>query len=416
MKKIIHLTLILFFISSATLLQAANKKSKKSVKNHHISGLEFLARLGYGYDSNPFYTPSASSYIDYSTSAQPTIYPVLKSGSYIPYALKAAYGHKLFKKFYYELKGRVKGRSFIDANLKNADNYDYGLHLAATYYIQKYKSKKSGIQCDVFANSHYEIYVDHDNGELKNTRYDGSGSNIETRYQYTSQGINLLYFLTKRRFAIDITAHIETLDYATPPKWSELDHTYSYVSAQAMKKLTKKSKASLEYRFSIRDYISRPAFDYNSTKITLTSNLPTLVPLKYLYHELKTAYDKRFNKHFSSGLRYNYIYRIDTYKGYNTSNYHKLKLLLKYKKSKNFQSELFSEVSMRRYPTAIAYDKIPSLDPKRYDKSTLGALLHYRLSKQLNTKAELFYEDQRSSDKRYEYQRFVTEVDISYRF
>ena len=71
---------------------------------------------------------------------------------------------------------------------------------------------------------------------------------------------------------------------------------------------------------------------------------------------------------------------------------------------------------MRRYPTAIAYDKIPSLDPKRYDKSTLGALLHYRLSKQLNTKAELFYEDQRSSDKRYEYQRFVTEVDISYRF
>jgi len=389
------------------------RKKLKSIKDQHKTGLLFLGEtVGLGYDSNPYVTPS-DTYVDYSVAATPTITPKVESGFFVPLHLDVYYGQKIKKNFYYGLNANIKGRFFVDSSLQNANNHHTVVSVDSTYYNARYKSRKSGLKASLFFINHYEIYVDHDNGEFKNTQFDGTGTDIENRYQYTSNGVDLNYFTTHRKWELWSKLHYEVLDYETPAKWSQLDHNYYYASLKGKRKFNKKSKGTLEYRYSVRDYDVRPSYSFTATNIRLSIKNGAL---HYTFHDLKSRLDRVLNKKTSLTVNYDYQQRIDATQGYNNSQSHKIKVTGKYKWNKKLSQVLFVQWSERTYENAHAYDETPQFEAKYYQKDDFGTTFNYKASKHMTLKAGMKLEDQFSSDKRYDYERMTTFVTLMKNF
>jgi outer membrane receptor for ferrienterochelin and colicin len=169
------------------------------------------------------------------------------------------------------------------------------------------------------------------------------------------------------------------------------------------------------YRWINRDYTFRPSFDYNETTIKLTSNTGyTLAPLNYTFNDIKLGLKYKKKSLKLSGY-YMFSSREDDYLGYGNSLFHKIELRGDYKFNQKYSIYLKTAMGKRTYDVALAYDEIGQA-AKYYDSYLAHLGLHYKVNKNLKILGNINFNNQLSSDKRYEYDHLMSSVSLKYSY
>ena len=141
-----------------------------------------------------------------------------------------------------------------------------------------------------------------------------------------------------------------------------------------------------------------------------------LAPLTYKFNEIRATLERKQSKKLRINVDYMGQHRADTYQGYNNSLYNKLKFSSRYKINEKLTQGMFIQGSYRSYFDAKAYDTDPLLEDKFFTKVSTGLNTKYKLSKAMKAKAGIEYEKQTSSDKRYEYNRYILLLSLVARY
>lgn len=408
---LISLSQSAFAVGESSELVSTNKitksKTKKKLKSekHTLSG---SAEIGLGYDSNAFQAPD-KSYNDYTSSGGGAlINPTVKSGMFIPYALKGAYEYRLKQNTRLIGDVRLSGKYFYDSDLKNANEYKIQARAGVRLRFNKYKKEINHVEIKAVAGKVHEIYVDHDDGSLKTT----VGGDQSNRYKYQKVGAELTYKYDFRKIDILFNATYEDRNYETPSSWSSLDHKYSKYKVQAGYQLTKALHLGAYYQYSLRDYKERKSYKIASNGIISLVN----PGVNYTYNNLKLFGDYDFTKSYNMDLEYLVSDRKDDNQGYSDYLYHSLSWSNSYKISKALKTFLKLKYYIYDYKNAYAYDTNTAQNKKEADGYICDFNTKYRFSKEWIANLNINYRQENNTDKRYEFNRLVSMLSVKYKF
>ena len=383
-------------------------EKKKTVTKHTVNA---SFSVGLGYDDNPYMTPS-SSYIepDRNVSLPGTLITQKQySGMFTPIEANINYEYRLKQRTRLLADFKATGKFFYDSSLDNANEYKISLDGGVRFRLNKYKKEKENIDLKLFANKVYKIYVDYDDGTPKTT----VGGDQSNRYQYTSVGSEALYDYKFKKLDYLALLSYEIRDYETPDTWSSLDHNYLILKFQGGYKISKKSHIGAYYRFRVRDYTERKAYQINPDgTITLTD----VGGVTYTYNDIKLFINQKFNKKLKSSLYYMFTVRNDDHQGYSDYYYHRIALDTTYKFTKRFKSFLGVNYHIYDYLNAYAFDRNTAQDKKYADGYKVDFKNSYKLTDEWKAILDLSYKDEKNTDKRYEYSETVIALEIKYNF
>jgi hypothetical protein len=381
-----------------------SKKKKSKIQKHTFSG---HTDIGFGYDSNPYFTPS-DPYIDYTrTGAGATIQPNIKSGFFTPFNLKANYEYRLKKDIRLLSDIKLNGKYFYGSELKNANQYETLIQAGARFRFNKYKKEINKIEIKALAGKVYKIYVDHDDGTLKTT----AGGDQSNRYKYKKVGIEVAYMYDFKRLDFLFKTTYENRDYEEPETWSSLDHIYTKVKTQVGYQYNKISHFGTYYQYSIRDYRERKAYEIAANG-TISLSIPGVT---YTYNDIKLFMSYKFSKSYKINLEYLSSIRKDDHQGYSNYIYNSVTWLNDYKVSKSLKTYLKLKYYTYNYPNAYAYDTSTSLDKKESSGYKVDLNARYKISSKLSTVLHLHYRQEKSTDKRYEYDQIISMALVKYK-
>lgn len=393
--RILALALIFAAASSmAAEAVAAPPKAKEEKQAKAASGFSFSAEAGLGYDSNVYKTPD-SPYVDFAQTGNPTVNPTQKTGIFAPLALDAEYLRPLSKKIDLIAEYKFDGNFYFDSALENADEYDHRLSLGPEFAFGKKDSAGGTLYTGVFAGYHKKIYYDRDDGASKVS----GTTDISDRYTYSNRGVEFAYNNELYAFKYDVYGSFENRDYEDPAAVSQYDHDYSVLGAALHYKIADPTRLTVGYRYSSRDYDERPSRDLNGN--ALTSN----PRLEYTYHTFDVTVRQRITEDLVGYVDYTRETRKDEFVGYNDYTLGMYKVRAIYTPTESLRLRLAASYWERDYKRAFAFDN-PIAGEKKYDGIGLDAKGEYSHSEHLKFWAEVNYDDQSTTDKRYEYDRY----------
>lgn len=388
-------------------VKKTKKKSKKAKTQKHTYSAN--AKTGFGYDDNPFLTPSNTYNDNTNSGGGALVTPVKKSGIFIPLSVSSDYEYRYKKDIRILADAKLSGKYFANKDLKNANDYKVVASTGIRYRLNKYKREINRIDFNVFAGHVHEIYVDRDDGALKTT---GSGDQ-SNRYQHSKRGAELKYKYDFKKIGFAAKASYETKDYATPASWSELDHTYTRLKFKGNYKFSKKLEAGAHYEFKYADYKFRKVYDINAT----TGDIKLINPgMNLTYNDIKLFASYKFNKTYKVNLDYLASNRTDNHIGYSDLLTHRISLDNKFKIMKGLRTSLKLKYSIYDYKKAYAYDTSTTLPKKEASTYQVNIDTKYRISSDLYAGLDLQFKKATSTDKRYEYDNTIALANVKYKF
>jgi len=389
------------------------KKVKKAKSQKHLFGA--YLESGLGYDSNPYLTPS-SSYIDYSQKnvLMPSGYgvavdPTIKSGMFIPVFARASYEYKLKQRIRLLADFTGSGKYFTDKDLTNANEYKTELRGGVRFRFNKYKKEINRIDVRALVGNVYQIYVDHDDGQPKTS----TGGDQSNRYQYKKVGGEIVYRYDRKKYDALIRARYEKRDYEDPATWASLDHDYYRLKFQGGYDITKKAHIGAYYEWKMRDYIERQTYEIAPDGLNIGLTGPAGVV--YTYNDAKLFGDYQFTKAYNMRLEYLFSSRADDNQGYSDYYYHRISWVNGYKFSKKIKSELKLNYYLYDYQNAYAYNQLTTFDKLESEGYRAYFNTKYRIAKHWSANMDLHYREEKSTDKRYEYEEFIGMMTLKYR-
>lgn len=404
-KNSVSIVLVSLLLSS---LGTTAVLAKEKIEKHNY---DVSIESGFGYDSNPFATPS-SSYNDLTKTSINTgdtlVKPDVKSGTFIPINFNANYEYRYKKDIRFLVDAKYSGKFFMDSALDNADEYKTDLSTAVRFRFNKYKREINRIDLEVYVGNVHEIYVDHDDGTSKIT----SGGDQSKRYQYKKSGIELKYKYDFKKIDFLVRGIFEIRDYETPETWSSLDHAYTRLKIKAGYQFDKKLYAGSYYEYKLRNYDERKSYE-----IDAAGDISLVLPgVNYSYNDISFFAKYKVNKSYKIDLSYLMSSRSDDNQGYANYVYHKLSWINNYKFNKKLQSSLKLTYNIYDYENAYAYDNNTTLDKKESHGYRLYLDTKYKFSSKWIGSLNINYREEKSTDKRYEYEELITMLNMKYRF
>lgn len=386
----------LFASSQASAAAPADKDASRS--DNKKSGLSVAVEAGLGYDSNVFLTPD-NQYVNPVTGR--TVTTDKQAGFFIPLGIDAKYlrplgnSARLLSDFSFD--GHI-----YEPDVDNANLYDVKFSLGPEFSI----SKDSSLYAGMILGYHKEIYYDRDDGQ--NEVSSVSATDISDRYTYSNAGVELSYRHELGKVGYEVFGSIEKRDYEDPIVVSQYDHDYLKFGGSVDYDLAASTKVSAGYRYSIRDYNDRQARDLNG-------NLVANQQLEYTYHTIDLVLKQRVNKSLVVYVDYSRQERKDEFLGYNDYSQNRYKVWGTYKATDDLKVKMAVSYWDREYDRAFAFDD--SLGGKKdYSGVTFDAGAEYGYSKSVAFWADLNYDSQDTTDKRYDYDRTQLSAGVKYEF
>src|SRR3990170_1424096 len=173
--------------------------------------------------------------------------------------------------------------------------------------------------------------------------------------------------------------------------------------------LAKSTKVSAGYKYTVRDYNDRKARD-------LGGNLLASNPqLEYTYHTIDLTLRQRVSDSLVAYVDYTRQDRKDEFVGYNDYGQNRYKVRAIYTPTEELRVRVAASYWDREYDRAFAFDD-PAGGKKDYSGITFDAGVDYGYSKQVSFWADLNYDSQDTTDKRYEYDRTQLSAGVKYEF
>lgn len=382
--------------SGAAAADYGEKDSKN--KGGAESGLSVSVEAGLGYDSNVFLTPD-NPYVDLAQTGSPTVTPDKHTGFFVPLGLDAEYqramrkGTRLLSDFSFD--GNI-----YEPGVDNANLYDAEFTLGPEFEL----SRDSALYAGIILGYHKKIYYDRDDGLNKVS----GASDISDRYTYSNAGVELSYRHDFGKAGYEVFASLEKRDYEDPMVVSQYDHDYLKFGGLVDYKLAGATKVSAGYSYSVRDYNDRKARDLNGVLVANPQ-------LEYAYHTIDLTLRQRVNKSLVAYVDYTRQDRKDEFVGYNDYGQNRYKVRAIYTPSKDLRLRVAASYWDREYDRAFAFDD-PAGGKKDYSGITFDAGAEYGYSKSVAFWADLNYDSQDTTDKRYEYDRTQLSAGVKYEF
>ena len=389
-------------------------KKKKKKKSRHEFGA--YAESGLGYDSNPFLTPS-QSYLDQSLTVPEVLYPKVNGGMFVPLFLRADYEYRWTRKVRLLADVKASGKYFTDSTLDSANEYKTQLRGGIRFRFNKYKRETNRIDLRAFVGNVYEIYVDHDDGQLKATN---SALDISNRYEYKKAGAELLYKYEFKKWDFLMRGRYEYRDYEDPEAWlvsglyAPLDHAYSRAKVEGGYQLTKALHMGAYYEFRMRNYTDRKSYAIDPNGVDIRFSGPNGVT--YFYNDVKAYGEYQFSDDYKMELKYLFTARYDDNQGYSDYLYHRISWINKYRFTKKLKSSLKLNYYVYDYQNAYAYNYSTDFDRLKAEGYRVYFNTKYKLARHWSANLDLHFREEKSTDKRYEYDEMIAMGTVKYRF
>lgn len=387
-------------------------KKKKKKKSRHTFGA--YAESGLGYDSNPYLTPS-QSYLDQAAGV--VVYPKVNGGMFVPVFLRADYEYRWTRKVRLLADVKASGKYFTDSTLDNANEYKTQLRGGVRFRFNKYKREINRIDLRAFVGNVYEIYVDHDDGQLKVT---SSALDISNRYKYKKAGAELRYKYAFKKWDFLMRGRYEYRDYEDPQAWlvsglyAPLDHAYSRAKAEGGYQFTKALHVGAYYEFRMRNYTDRKSYQVDPDGINISFSGPSGV--SYVYNDVKLYGEYQFTEDYKMQLKYLFTARNDDNQGYSDYLYHRISWINKYRFTKQLKSSLKLNYYVYDYQNAYAYNVSTNLEKLKAEGYRAYINTKYKFARHWSANLDLHYREEKSTDKRYEYEELIAMGTLKYRF
>ena len=356
--------------------------------------INWSVTTGLGYDSNVYHAPRAA-YIDYAAipiGLNPTVVPRKKSGTFIPYEIKA----ELAKKHDRDIRllgSATADGSFYLGGLNNANDYNVRLNAGPEFVMSRAGKSEDTFFVGAVLGKHKQVYVDHDSGLDKTTTL--SGADISNRYSYMSTGMEAKYKHRTGRIDYGIHGQYIKYDYEDPVVVSQEDHAYSRLGVDVSLPVAQQIKLDLSLDHSVRDYSDRHTHD----ALGVYSKANPL--LKYTYSSYGATLRDRVSPDWLLYLDYDHTNRTDAYVGYNDYKENRYGARLLFERGR-FKSRLALHHWGRDYPNGFAFD-VAGQGAKTYSGNDLKLKAELEQSKNSALWAELVYKAQNSTDLRYDF-------------
>jgi tetratricopeptide (TPR) repeat protein len=368
-----------------------------------VGEFRLLAAARLGQDDNVYETP-ADPYVDLSDATQPVVTPVVRSGSFMPVELHAAYalgnetGDTDFN-FRYDLDG-----DFYATELANATVVDQRILMGADIVLGERERRSRLLDTAFFMRTHRETNFNPDDGLAR----DINGEDISDRFSYKAAGVRgeFAHRLGDWSWGFDITA--ERREYERTTAVANYDHDYFYAAVDIARDLSDVMTLRgtlLNYR---RVYDTRPARDLTGALID------TNPAQEYGYMGLEVGVVRELGRAIELSADYLRLERVDEFLGYNDFTEDGLRLRATFRPSTRFDLSLGAIARTYNYPRAFAYN-VAAGGPLELEELAAELALEFRLTQRLTMFGELTMLDTTSTDARAAYARSRAMLGVEWR-
>jgi len=364
---------------------------------------EALGKAGLGYDSNAYLAPDKGYFDPFSGT---DVDPDKKAGWFIPYELEAG-GSASWGDISWPSDAKIKGRSYADSDLANADTYRLSADTGIETVLKRRGVRENSLYVGASVDHVKKIYFDRDSGLEKETST--TAESLSDRYVYTSYGAEARLNMRTGSPKYQLNAGAKRYDYEEVPLLSSLDYDLLFLGGEVQGNPLKNTKVSLGYDFSLRNYSDRLARDEDGNQLAGNDKL------RYDYHDLALGLTQRLGENWRLYLEYDLKLRKDQFVGYNDYTRHRFGLRGKYKDDAGRLLALGLSYWQRRYPNAYAFDD-PAYDKKSYKTWDFNIDGELPLSKVWKLWMENELRLQNCTDPRYEYDHYQIVAGIAAEF
>lgn len=438
---------------SVCLNAEAAKKSGEESEVVMKSGLQWGAHAGLGYDSNIYRAPS-ESYINYAdpcdavapgiepncvdsadgllnNNAVPDnanngymlIEPEVQSGAFIPAKFELDFVHPTSKKNFLVIDYKAKGDFYLDSNYTNANSYGHKFRFGDQFvYLTKHTDQHS-FYIGGLLEYKKRLYLDRDSGDEQES---SRGVDISERYTYNAVGLEGKLKGRTGALRYEVNAKLQERDYEDPVAVDQYDYSYVLLGGKVKYKFARSSKITLVYDYFTYDYDERRSRNTDGdlrTEVTPGNFVPN-PPREYEYNRFKVTLRQRLVKGWLVYLDYENKTRTDLYQGYDDYTKDLFKVRVHYQLNKNSKIKLSYASWERDYPNGFAFDnnEIDLSDigdtniKKEYDGTEITLSWESKLKKNNAIILDFEYDDENSTDLRYDYDRYKVFVAYQWRY
>ncbi len=374
-----------------------------SMNQASASSLTTQSKITGGYESNPFLAPS-SGYIDYAKLDVPYIEPEQHAGRYTRLKLTTNYNRLLdFSFAHATLITRINydGKFFTSQQTNNANEQHLNFSIGSEHPISFVKKGK--FYFGAKAGLVEDLYFDRDSGEEQRV----DDIRVGDRYNYDYVGLITQISKKSKRYGYSIKAGYQNRDYDDPKLISQYDHSRLNIDVNWNYSLSKSTKLSLQYGYQQHDYDERPS---RSDSGRLLKRNPAR---EYRYNLFGSTLRYRWSKQLVTYFQFDYKKRSDQYQSYDNYDRYRVKTRLRYELNKKHKFRFALAYFDRDYPNAFAFNDILQRE-KKYTGLDIDVKYRYNIEKGTYIWLALGREEEKSTDKRYEFTNVTNEIGIKF--
>lgn len=367
--------------------EAVAEEQKRKLIN-----FDLRVRAGAGVDSNVFRSPS-TPYIDLSNSTQPLVTPVVQSGMYVPFSLRAKYQVNSLENEGFFGSYRFGGRFYQDKNLSAGDEQFHEVAFGSEYRRRSEESETRVFSAFRIAQ-HDEVYYDPDDGLERVI----NGADISDRMSYLRYGPE--FWIRKRYGALTLggRAKGQLWNYKEVEVVPEYDHEYWNIGLNGQYQFTSTSLLRLTAEYYTRRFGDRTSFELDGTQ---PLGNPTI---RYDYVEYGIEARQRITNAMWFSVGYERTTREDRHVGYNDYFRDAYTAAFHLSLGQRFDLEARARYNIYNYDAAFAFHE-PTAGRKTLETSSGRAIATFRMTRSLDLVAEYTLRDVASNDTRIEYDR-----------
>lgn len=360
-----------------------------------------IARLG---QSDNVYRSPADPYVDLSQPGQPTVTPVVQSGSFMPVDLIAEYvlhneaGDTDFN-FTYRLDG-----DFYDSEFSNASELSQRFEIGADLDLRAKEGRHRTLDSAFVLRDHQETNFDPDDGLDR----DIAGEDISERFSYKSAGAEGDFEHGIGRWIWGFDMRFERRQYEDTPVVRNYDHEFYFTRASVEYAFNEQTRFKVDGRFYRRLYDERLSRDLGG--VLLNTN-PVLT---YHYRAYRIGIEREVARNFEVGFDYLRVDRMDQFVGYNDYDQHVYRLRATYRPHPRFRISMAALSRTYDYAVAFAFND-PAAGLRELDRTDAELLFEYQITRKFSLWAELDMENVASTDPRAEYARSRSMIGVKWR-
>jgi hypothetical protein len=371
-------------------LAAAENNAKKSAWSMEIEA-------GLGYDSNAYLAPS-DSYVDYAPATPISVNPVKHSGVFIPLGVDVDYNGRGERDRGLIMSYSFDGNYYPGSETKNANEYNTKLKGGMEFLLNQQERREDTLSITPYFGIHSKTYFNRDTGDQMVSSV--SGTDLSDRYSYSVIGLEVELKHDTSRIPYSLHTELARRDYVDPSSaaFDSYDHDYFRIGGDVDFPIAKPTKLQLSY-----DYYTRKFDEWRARDLSGNYNTAGIAR-EYTYHKAGVSLRQKFTDEFVLYLEYDLTDRKDNYVGYHDYRKNSYGLRAIYDKDK-VRLKAKAVWWERDYDIAFAFDN-PTQPEMTYKATEYSIKGDYDLTKNRSLWAELKSVDQKSTDLRYQYDRY----------